>query len=234
MRKYPDNVMVIDHSLAQHKLTLMRQRSGEGIASREKFRRLMREVGLILCSEVTRSLERRTVGFSVDIDGTARSFEGERLREQRVVIVPIIRGGLTLSEAFLELLPMARVGHMGLFREYVDGTSQVTNFFTSIPKAPETEFFLIDAEINTSQTIAHAVSILLSKSVGVEPKRIHIVTLVAYKQGLEAFYENADTRFREVNIFTLAVDDELDDEGIVFPGIGNVGFRLFGTGRGQQ
>jgi uracil phosphoribosyltransferase len=205
----------------------------DGIASREKFRRLMREVGLIMCCEVTRSLKRRTVEYWADIDGTVK-FDAERLQQHRVVIVPIIRGGLTLSEAFFELLPMARVGHMGLFREYVDGTSQVTNFFTSIPSAPDTEFFLIDAEINTSETIAHAVSILLDKRVGVEPKQINVVTLVACNQGLWAFYEKADSRFRDVKIFTLAIDDELDDEGIVFPGIGNVGFRLFGTGRGRQ
>lgn len=234
MHDFPPNVSLVDHSLAQHKLTLMRQRARDGIVSREKFRRLMREIGLILCAEVTRSLRRRTVQYSADFAGTT-SFQAERLLQHRVVLVPIIRGGLELSDAFLELLPMARVGHLGLFREFADGTSLVTNFFTSIPSGrDETDFFLLDAEINTAQTMSYAVSILLDDRVGVKPHQIKIVTLVACRRGLEAFYGNSDLRFRDVKIFTLAVDDALDEEGVIYPGIGNVGFRLFGTGRSKR
>ena len=235
MSKLPESlsdkpVKLIEHSLAQHKLTQMRDRSNLEKAEREKFRRLMREVGLILCCEVTRHLLLQTSDYSADPNGI-NLFQGDSLKEHRIVVIPIIRGGLVLAESFCELMPMALVGHIGLFREYVSGNSKVTNFFTSIPSAPETDFFLIDAEINTSNTITSAVEILLNR-VGVEASRISVVSLVAWENGLVTFYNNTDPRFREVKIFTLAVDEELDNEGMVFPGLGNVGVRLFGTHRG--
>lgn len=222
-------VTIINHSLAQHKLTLMRERLAGKKAGREKFRRLLREVGLILCCEVTRSLAMQLTDYSADPDGK-ETFIDKTLEQHRIVIVPIIRGGLLLADSFCELLPMALVGHMGLFREYDSGMSKVTSFFTAIPSAPTTEFFLIDSEINTSKTISSAIEILLS--IGITAERISVVSLVACKSGLENFYKNEDTRFLNVKIFTLAVDEKLDDDGIVFPGLGDVGVRLFGTHRG--
>jgi uracil phosphoribosyltransferase len=206
----------------------MRERSRDKFAVREKFRRLLHEVGLIMCCEVTRGLQMRTTNYSADADGP-KKFQDEILEEHRIVIVPIIRGGLELAASFSELLPMAIIGHVGLFREYISGKSKVTNFFTSIPSAPETEFFLIDAEINTSRTISSAVEILLG--IGVPAERISIISLIAWETGISNFYQNSNSDFQKVKIFTLAVDDGLDEEGIVFPGVGNVGLRLFGTYR---
>jgi uracil phosphoribosyltransferase len=221
-------VTLIEHSLARHKLTLMRERSRDKFAVREKFRRLLHEVGLIMCCEVTRELHMRITDYSADGDGL-EIFQDKILEEHRIVIVPIIRGGLELAASFSELLPMAIVGHVGLFREYISGDSKVTNFFTSIPSAPETEFLLIDAEINTSRTISSAVEILMG--IGVPAGRISVISLIACESGILNFYQNSNSRFQEVKIFTLAIDGGLDKEGIVYPGVGNVGVRLFGTYR---
>ena len=215
---YP-GLTVINHALAVHKLTLMRDQSPALRADIEKFRRLMREVGLILCSEATRDLPLQP--WPIQVSGGP--FEAQVLEQVKLVIVPILRAGLVLAEAFFELVPMARSGHIGLFRDFHQ--DELTNYLTSIPTAPVTDFFVLDPVIATSKTICKGVDILLD--LDIQPERIRVVTLLAAQQGIEAFYSNH--RHADVRIFTVAIDPEVDQNGYVVPGIGDAGDRLFGT-----
>jgi uracil phosphoribosyltransferase len=215
---------IIEHALAVHKLTLMRDRSRELGADIERFRRLMREVGLILCSEATRDLSLEPYQIEVS-DG---KYEGLLLEQTKLVVIPILRAGLVLAEAFFELVPMARSGHIGLFRGF--HPDEITNYLTSIPSAPVTDFFVLDPVIATSKTICTAVDILLG--LDVEPKRIRILSVIAARQGIEAFYSNPE--HARIRLFTVAVDPELDEHGFVVPGIGDAGDRLFGTEKDFQ
>jgi uracil phosphoribosyltransferase len=215
---YP-GLTVITHALAVHKLSLMRDRSRELGADIEKFRRLMREMGLILCSEATRDLPLQP--WPVQVPGG--EFEAQILEQAKLVVIPILRAGLVLAEAFFELIPMARSGHIGLFRDF--GRDEITNYLTSIPSAPVTDFFVLDPVIATSKTICKAVDILLDLEVA--PERIRVVSLVAARQGVETFYSNSN--HVAIRLFTVAIDPDIDAHGLVLPGIGDAGDRLFGT-----
>ncbi len=228
-REVPANVQIVEHSLAQHKLTLLRDRSRAAELDREKFRRLMRETGLIMCAEVTRKLRSKPSNFNTDADGRIKH-EGMILEQHKIVIVPVIRGGLVLAEAFFELLPMAQGGHIGIYREFVDRTVKVINFFTAIPSAGDTDFIVLDCVIVTGTTMKLAIEILLD--LGVNPERIFVVSLIAHRGGLIRLFGGGDDRFSKINVFTLAIDDEIDDEGNLVPGMGDVGVRLYGTKKG--
>lgn len=221
--KYP-KLKVIEHALAAHKLTLMRDQSKSFSVDLDRYRRLMREIGLILCGEVTRDLALAKPTKGKAKDGTP--LDGRRLQQQKLAIVPILRAGLALADAFFELLPSARAGHIGLFRDYENAT--ITRYLMSIPRVPETDFIILDPIIATSATICAATDMLLDEF-DIPASRIRIASVVASKQGIERFYE--DERHSEVRIFVCAIDDGWDAEGLPIPGIGEPGDRLYGTDR---
>jgi uracil phosphoribosyltransferase len=225
----PHNVKLVEHSLAQHKLTLMRDRSRKTELDREKFRRLMREIGLIMCAEVTRELRLKPSEFNIDSEDRVK-YEGMILHQHKIVVVPVIRGGLILAEAFFELLPMAQGGHIGIHREFSDRTVKVTNFFNAIPGAADTDIILLDCVIVTGTTMEMAIDILLK--LNVRPERIFVVSLIAHRGGLNRLFGRGDKNFSKINVFTLDIDEEIDAEGNLVPGIGDVGMRLYGTKRG--
>lgn len=231
----PDNVTIVEHSLAQHKLTLMRDRSRKTELDREKFRRLMREIGLIMCAEVTRKLRLKPSEFNIDADdrkdaGDRIKYEGMILNQHKIVVVPVIRGGLVLAEAFFELLPMAQGGHIGIHREFSERTVKVINFFNAIPGAGDTDIILLDCVIVTGTTMKMAIDILLDLKV--RPERIFVVSLIAHRGGLNRLFGKGNENFSKINVFTLDIDEDIDDEGNLVPGIGDVGMRLYGTKKG--
>jgi len=209
------NFVLVTHALARHKLTLMRDKT----LKLERFRRLMHEIGLIMCAEATRDLDLQPWPVETPF-GMA---EGETLRQSKLVVVPILRAGLVMADAFSQLLPMARTGHIGLFRE--NSENAPTNYLTSIPSAPVTDFFIVDPLIATSKTIQKAVQILLD--LGIVPGRIRVVSLIVAREGLESFYSHPSRV--GIRLFALEVDPDLNAHGYIIPGLGDAGDRLFGT-----
>lgn len=208
-------LICIDHALARHKLAMMRDKAC-GLAM---FGQLMREVGLILCAEATRDLAvvPVTVQTPLGIAG------GVRLAQADIMVVPILRAGLVFADAFRALLPNARTGHIGLFRDHASG--EVATYLTSIRNSPSTEFFIVDPMIASANTIEKAVEMLLDIEVPAE--RIRVVSLLAARPGIERFY--SDPRRAKIRIYTVEVDEILDERGYLVPGLGDAGDRLFGS-----
>ena len=205
---------LVDHALAQHKLSLMRDVN----CNPTRFRRIMKQASWIMCSEMTRGieLEERTITTpnGVETQGRFRDLKG-------VVIMPILRGGLVMGEAFAEMMPAVRIGHIGIYRDE-DDIHQC--YMLSLPAASEdTEFILLDPVASRGRTLAKAVSELVSE--GVKPSKISICTLVISEPGVEEFYKNE--AHKDVNIFAIAKDPMLNDDLYVLPGLGNVSARLF-------
>jgi uracil phosphoribosyltransferase len=211
------SLTVIDHNLARHKLTLMRDRD----CTSDRFRRLMRQTGLILCSEATRDLE--LISKPRPITTPVAQTKGYEREQETLVVIPVLRAGLILAESFSELLPRARTGHMGFFIDPQTNTLQ--RYLTSIPSAPVTDFFLLDPVIAKGTTITAAVDILLG-DVGIDAEHIRIICILAAAPGIEAFY--SDEKRAKIRIYAVAIDPEVNEQGYVVPGLGDAGGRLFG------
>lgn len=208
---------LIDHALAQHKLSHMRDKECEP----NRFRRLMRQASLLLCSEMTRDLDLepkeivtangvRTTGFVRD--------------QSDLVLMPVLRGGLVMGEAFTELLPMARTGHVGIYRDHKKNEHHC--YMLSIPKASGvTKFMILDPVISQAETIKLAVKYLIDA--GISGKNIRIGCLIASRPGVDNFYK--EQKFSEIDIFAISEDPELDSNHFVIPGMGNVSERLYRT-----
>ena len=205
-------VRVIDHPLVQHKLTLMRRRD----TPTAKFRALMREVALLLGYEVTRDLALTTQAVETPLETmTAPVLAGKKL-----VLVSILRAGNGLLEGMLDLMPAARVGHIGLYRDPV--TLMAVEYYFKVPEDLEDrEVIAVDPMLATAHSSIAAVHRL--KEAGA--KAIKLVCLVAAPEGLEAFAHDHP----DVPVFTAAVDERLDDHGYIRPGLGDAGDRLYGT-----
>ena len=205
-------VRVIDHPLVQHKLTLMR-RSDTPTA---KFRALMREVALLLGYEVTRDLaltEER-------IESPLESMTAPVLAGKKLVLVSILRAGNGLLEGMLDLIPAARVGHIGLYRD--PQTLMAVEYYFKVPEdLDDREVIAVDPMLATAHSAIAAVHRL--KEAGA--RSIKLVCLVAAPEGLEAF----DREHPDVPVYTAAVDERLDDHGYIRPGLGDAGDRLYGT-----
>ena len=215
MIEYPGLVLV-DHPLAKHKLGLMRDKSCDD----HQFRRLMKQVGLLMAAEVTKDLplEPRKIETSF------ATCVGERLDQEKIAIIPVLRAGLVFGEAFHELMPVAKTGHLGLFRDHEKDS--VARYLVSLPSGEFRRFYLLDPIIATGSTIFSATEILLE--LGVPTDRIRVVSLIVAEDGLEKIY--SDPRFSGLRIYAVARDLGINDEGYIVPGLGRAGDRLFGTG----
>ena len=205
-------VRVIDHPLVQHKLTLMRRVD----TPTAKFRALMREVALLLGYEVTRDLaltEER-------IESPLESMTAPVLAGKKLVLVSILRAGNGLLEGMLDLIPAARVGHIGLYRD--PQTLMAVEYYFKVPEdLDDREVIAVDPMLATAHSAVAAVHRL--KEAGA--RSIKLVCLVAAPEGLEAF----DREHPDVPVYTAAVDERLDDHGYIRPGLGDAGDRLYGT-----
>lgn len=207
---------LLHHNLAAHKLTAMR----DGATSAKHFRRLMHQMGLLLCSEMTRDLP---LGMGKPIITPEKNEAlNARLDQSELVVMPILRSGLPLGDAFLELLPNARVGHIGIYR---DEENEHHCYMLSLPRERTATFFVLDPAITRGDTPSMAVDYLLRG--GVPAENIRFGCLIASTEGLERFY--ADERFHAVKIYTFCDTDRLDDRSFLVPGMGNIGQRLFRT-----
>ena len=205
-------VRVIDHPLVQHKLTLMRRVD----TPTAKFRALLREIALLLGYEVTRDLALTEESIETPLEPmTAPVLAGKKL-----VLVSILRAGNGLLEGMLDLMPAARVGHIGLYRDPV--TLMAIEYYFKVPEnLDDREVIAVDPMLATAHSSIAAVHRL--KEAGA--RSIKLVCLVAAPEGLEAF----DREHPDVPVYTAAVDERLDDHGYIRPGLGDAGDRLYGT-----
>ena len=205
-------VRVIDHPLVQHKLTLMRRRDTPTAA----FRALMREIALLLGYEVTRDLaltERR-------IETPLEAMTAPVLAGKKLVLVSILRAGNGLLEGMLDLMPAARVGHIGLYRD--PETLMAVEYYFKVPEdLDDREVIAVDPMLATAHSAIAAVHRLKEEGA----KSIKLVCLVAAPDGLEAF----GREHPDVPVYTAAVDERLDDHAYIRPGLGDAGDRLYGT-----
>jgi uracil phosphoribosyltransferase len=206
------NVRVVDHPLVQHKLTLLRSKD----ASTANFRRLVSEVSLLLGYEVTRDLPLEMV----DIETPLEPMRGPLLAGKKLCFVSILRAGSGILDGLLELVPSARVGHIGLYRD--PETLTPVEYYLKVPEdIGERLAVVVDPMLETGYSAAAAVSRL--KSAGA--KNIRFVCLLAAPEGLRVFADEHP----DVPVFTAAIDRQLDSHSYIRPGLGDAGDRLFGT-----
>jgi uracil phosphoribosyltransferase len=206
-------VTVIDHPFVQHKLTLMRQAD----TSTAKFRQLLREVGMLLAYEVTRDLPLKYEAIKTPL---APMMAPMLASEKKMVVVSIMRAGQGLLDGILELMPSARVGHIGLYRD--PSTYGVIEYYFKLPHDVEQrDILVVDPMLATGNSAVAAIDRIKE----VSPMSIKFLCLLAAPEGLKHFQE----QHPDVPIYTAAIDESLNEYGYILPGLGDVGDRLYGT-----
>ncbi len=208
----PGILTIVDHPLVQHKLSLMRAED----TSTSKFRLLMREISLLLGYEATRDLALE----ETEIETPLERARVPVLAGKKLCLVSILRAGNGILDGMLDLVPAARVGHIGIYRE--PSTLQAIEYYLKLPDdLPERDVILLDPMLATGNSAVAAISRLVE----LRARSIKFVCLVAAPEGIEKLHRV----FPEVAILTAAVDRVLDDHGYILPGLGDAGDRLFGT-----
>ncbi len=207
-----DHVTVVAHPLVQHKLTIMRNRE----TSTAGFRRLLKEISLLLAYEVTRELDMTTVEIETPLcPMTAPTLEGKKL-----ALISILRAGNGLLDGILELIPAARVGFIGLYRDPV--TLQPVQYYCKVPDMLDSRMcIVVDPMLATGNSSAAAVSLLKDRGA----RNIRFLCLLAAPEGIARMR----AAHPDVPIVTAAVDSHLNDHGYIVPGLGDAGDRMFGT-----
>lgn len=205
-------VFVISHPLVQHKLTLMRQHETDT----QNFRRLLKEISLLLAYEVTRDLPLK---YEV-IKTPVAQMKAPMLADKKIVIVSIMRAGQGLLDGMMELIPTAKVGHIGLYRE--PGTLMTVEYYFKLPLDVEhRDMVVVDPMLATGNSAVAAIDRLKEFN----PASIKFVCLLAAPEGIKHFHE----QHPDVPLYTAAIDERLDEHGYIVPGLGDAGDRLFGT-----
>ena len=207
-----NNLIIVDHPLIQHKLSLMREFDTPSAV----FRQLLREISTLLAYEVLRDLEMTTR----DIQTPLAEMEAPVLKGKKLVFVSILRAGNGLLEGMLDLVPSARVGHIGLYRD--PETLHAVEYYLKLPDAiEERKVIAVDPMLATGNSSIAAVQRLKEHGA----RDIKLVCLLAAPEGVEAF----SRAHPDVTIFTASLDERLDDHGYIVPGLGDAGDRMYGT-----
>ena len=207
-----DNVIVVDHPLVQHKLTLMRTAS----RSTKGFRQLLNEIGMLLCYEVTRDLPTELV----EIETPLTRMMAPLIAGKKLVFAPILRAGVGFLDGMLDLVPSARVAHIGLYRD--PETLQAVEYYFKAPTDIEDRLTIVmDPMLATANSAIAAIDLLRQRGA----REIRFVCLLAAPEGI-AKLKAAQP---DVRIWTAAVDEKLNEHGYIVPGLGDAGDRMFGT-----
>jgi uracil phosphoribosyltransferase len=211
-RDFKNNLTVVDHPLVLHKLTLMRDKNTPSAV----FRQLLREISLLLAYEVTRDLPMTTQAIETPV----APMEAPILKGKKLVIVSVLRAGNGLLEGMLDLLPSARVGHIGMYRN--PETLQPVEYYKKLPTdIAERTVIVVDPMLATGNSVAAAIDRI--KETGATD--IRFVCLLAAPEGVA----HVHATHPDVPVFTAAVDSHLNDHGYIVPGLGDAGDRMFGT-----
>jgi uracil phosphoribosyltransferase len=206
------HVTIVTHPLVQHKLTLMRMET----TPTSDFRRLLREVSMLLAYEVTRDLPLTTTAIKTPV----QEMQAPIIDGKKTVLVSILRAGNGILEGMLELIPSARVGHIGLYRD-PQTLTPVEYYFKMPPEMNQRDVIVVDPMLATGNSAAAAISRLKS----LKPQSIKFVCLIASPEGVDLL----SSEHPDVPIFTASVDEKLNDHGYIVPGLGDAGDRIYGT-----
>ena len=206
-------VHLIDHPLVQHKLTLMRRKE----ASTNSFRRMLGELSTLMAYELTRDMPLQEIEIETPLETTT----GKVIDGKKLVLVSILRAGNGFLDGMLNVVPGSRIGHIGLFRD--PQTLQPVEYYYKMPdKMCERDAIVVDPMLATGNSAAAAVSHLKNRS---QPKSIKFMCLLATPEGIATL----QAAHPDVDIYTAAIDRQLDDHGYILPGLGDAGDRIFGT-----
>ena len=206
------DVLLVDHPLVQHKLTLMRDKS----QSSTQFRSLLREISWLLCFEVTRDLPLESVRVETPVSAT----DAPKLSGKKLAFISILRAGNGMLDGMLDVIPSARVGHIGLYRDHE--TLEAINYYYKVPGLlADRLIIVVDPMLATANSAIAAVEKLKQDGA----KNIRFVCLITAPEGVAAF----NKAHPDVSIVTAAVDTKLNEKGYIVPGLGDAGDRIFGT-----
>jgi uracil phosphoribosyltransferase len=211
-KRFP-TLQVVDHPLVRHKLSLMRDKRSPTIL----FRQLLREIALLMGYELTRDLPVTTERIETPL----APMDAPVIAGKKVVIVSILRAGLGMADGLLDLIPSARMGHIGLYRD--PKTKRPVEYFVKLPEPEGRLFIVCDPMLATGYSAVAAVDILNKR--GVADSSIRFMALVAAPEGVDVFVRAHPT----VPVYAAALDDRLNDHAYIVPGLGDAGDRLFGT-----
>lgn len=207
-----EGATIVDHPLVQHKLTIMRDKT----TSTASFRRLLREISLLLCYEVTRPLTLTTT----TIETPMGEMEAPKLAGKKLVFASVLRAGNGLLEGMLDLVPSARVAHVGLYRDH-ETLEAIEYYFKAPSDMADRLVIVVDPMLATANSAISAVEKLKGRGA----TNLRFLCLLAAPEGIKAF----NTAHPDVPIYTAAVDSHLNEKGYIVPGLGDAGDRMYGT-----
>lgn len=207
------NLHVLDHPLIQHKLTHMRNKD----TSTKTFRQLLREISLLMGYEITRHLPLS----QEEVETPLTKFMAPVIAGKKLAVVPILRAGVGMADGLLDLLPSARVGHVGLYRDHE--THRPVEYLVKLPEPEGRMFILTDPMLATGYSAVHAVDALLKR--GIAAENVQLMALVAAPEGLQVFFDHHPG----IHVYVASVDERLNENDYIVPGLGDAGDRLFGT-----
>jgi uracil phosphoribosyltransferase len=206
------NVVIFDHPLIHHKLSILRNKK----TSSKDFRELVSEIAMLMCYEATRDLPLEDVEIETPMGKTV----AKHLAGKKLAIVPILRAGLGMVDGVSKMIPSARIGHIGLYRD--ETTLQPVEYFCKLPKdIDRRDVIVVDPMLATGGSAIDAVSQIKKRG----PRSIRFMCLIAAPEGIEAFSKVHP----DVDIYCAALDDCLNEHGYIVPGLGDAGDRIFGT-----
>ncbi|MGC4024636.1 MAG: uracil phosphoribosyltransferase [Mesorhizobium sp.] len=206
------NVTVVDHPLVQHKLSIMRNKD----TSTAGFRRLLREISLLLGYEVTRNLELTTMKIETPME----TMDAPTLEGKKLVFASVLRAGNGLLEGLLDLVPAARVAHIGLYRDH-ETLEAIEYFFKAPSDLADRLIIVVDPMLATANSAISAIDKLKERGA----TNIRFLCLLAAPEGIERF----TTAHPDVPVFTASIDRQLNEKGYILPGLGDAGDRMYGT-----
>lgn len=205
-------VCVFDHPLIQHKLSVLRDKN----TSVKEFRELVSEIAMLMCYEATRDLQLE----DIDVETPVATAHCRHLAGKKLAVVPILRAGLGMVDGMVNMIPNAKVGHVGLFRDPAT-LEPVKYYFKMPPDIAERDVIVVDPMLATGGSASAAITFI--KETGAQ--HIKLMSIIGAPEGVERLQEDHP----DVDIFVAAVDDHLNDHGYIVPGLGDAGDRIFGT-----
>ena len=206
------NVQIMDHPLIKHKISYIRQ---ENVGSRD-FRAVVGEIAALMCYEATRDLKLQDVKIKTPICETV----GQELKWKKMAVVPILRAGIGMVDGILNMIPAAKVGHIGLYRD--PETFEPVEYYCKLPAdCDEREVFVVDPMLATGGSSVAAIQMLKDKGV----KNIRFMCIIAAPEGVERMTK----AHPDVDLYIGALDDHLNEQKYIVPGLGDAGDRIFGT-----